>query len=260
MRPARPLDEAAMMMCVWCGPLFMVLMGSGLMIAHQLPVLSPNMTPEQLALFYRTHTNAIRTGILISFVSTALYLPFTAVISTQIRRMEGSTPILAYAQFAGGMGTIVALLFTMSLLIVAAFRPERAPEITQALHDMSWITNVITLNTYCIQYACIARATIKDNEYSDDPIFPRWIIYINYITGLSFVVDVMLAFYKTGPFAWNGLLALYVPFTCFGAWFICMAYVLTKAVRKQAREERALYGAYPTPDNALNGGLKHAGS
>ena len=88
------------------------------------------MTPEELATCYRTNTNMIRTGVLISFVATALYLPFTAVISTQLRRMEGSTPILAYTNFAGGMGIIVALLPTMSLLIIAAFRPERAPEIT----------------------------------------------------------------------------------------------------------------------------------
>jgi cellulose synthase/poly-beta-1,6-N-acetylglucosamine synthase-like glycosyltransferase len=255
MKRLRPLDEAAMMMCVWCGPLFMLLMGSGLIIAHQLPVLSPNMTADQLATFYRTHTNVIRTGILICFISTALYLPFTAVISTQLRRMEGSTPILAYAQFAGGMGTIVALLFTMSLLIVAAFRPERSPEITQALHDTSWITNVITLNTYCIQYAAIARATIKDNEFSDDPIFPRWIIYINYLTGMSFVVDVMLAFYKTGPFAWNGLVAMYVPFGCFSAWFLCMAYVLRKAIRKQAHQERELYLSQGAPGRATEEGL-----
>jgi hypothetical protein len=180
----------------------------------------------------------LRTGVLLSFVATALYLPFTAVISTQLRRMEGSTPILAYTQFAGGMGIIVALLLTMCLLIIAAYRPERAPEITQALHDASWITNVITLNTYCLQYAAIARAVIKDHEYSDDPIFPRWIIYINYLTGLSFVVDVMLAFYRTGPFAWNGLLSMYVPFTCFGAWFLSMHYVLVKAIRKQAQQER----------------------
>jgi hypothetical protein len=230
-----------MIMCARCGPAFVILFFSGLIISGQFPVLSPNMTPGQLAAYYRTDTNLIRSGLLISFVSSALYLPFTAVISTQLRRMEGSTPILAYAQFAGGMGTIVALLFTMSLLIVAAYRPERAPEITQMLHDASWITNVITLNTYCIQYAAIARAVIKDNEYGEEPIFPRWIIYINYLTGLSFIIDVMLAFYRTGPFAWNGLLALYVPATFFGVWFFSMAHVLTKAIRKQAQLEREQY-------------------
>jgi hypothetical protein len=247
MTTPRPLDEATLIMCARCGPAFVIIFFAGLIISGQFPVLSPNMAPEQLAAFYRTDTNIIRSGLLISFVASALYLPFTAVISTQLRRMEGSTPILAYAQFAGGMGTIVALLLTTSLLIIAAYRPERAPEITQALHDASWITNVITLNTYCIQYAAIARAVIKDNDYSDEPIFPRWIIYINYLTGLSFIVDVMLAFYRTGPFAWNGLLALYVPATFFGAWFFCMAHVLTKAIRKQAQLERVQF-QQPAPD------------
>jgi hypothetical protein len=179
----------------------------------------------------------IRIGLCIAFVATALYLPFTAAISSQLRRMEGNTPILTYAQLAGGLGGLVNFLIPMLLLLLAAFRPERSPEITQTLHDLAWMTMVIVLNTNCVQYFAIARAVIKDSDRNPDPIFPRWIVYVNYITGLSFFIDVLVAFYKSGPFAWNGLLCLYVPAVIWIVWIFSMTHVLTKAIRRQAHPE-----------------------
>jgi hypothetical protein len=236
------MDEHALILCARCGPAMLILYFVGMIIAGQFPVLSPAMSAQELAAYYQHNTDQIRFGMIIAFVATALYLPFTAVISAQMRRMEGSTPILTYAQFAGGMGGLVALLLPMVLLIVAAFRPERPPEITQALHDTAWILVVIILNSYCVQYFAFARAVINDNNFSAEPIFPRWIVYVNYMTGLSFFIDVMLAFYKTGPFAWNGLVGLYVAATCWTIWFFTMSHVLVKAIRRQAQLEREEFG------------------
>lgn len=250
MQHKRPMDEHALILCARCGPAMLILYFIGMIIAGQFPVLSPAMSAQELADYYRHNTDTIRLGMIIAFLSTALYLPFTAVISAQMRRMEGSSPILTYAQFAGGMGGLVALLLPMVLLIVAAYRPERPPEITQAIHDTAWILVVIILNSYCVQYFAFARAVINDNNFSADPIFPRWIVYVNYMTGLSFFIDVMLAFYKTGPFAWNGLVGLYIAATCWAIWFFTMSHVLIKAIRKQAHDEReefALHAATAQP-------------
>jgi len=245
MQSNRPMDEHTLILCARCGPAMVIIYFIGMIIAGQFPVLSPSMSAQELADYYRHNTDTIRFGMVISFLATALYLPFTAVISAQMRRMEGSTPILTYAQLAGGMGGLVALLLPMVLLIVAAFRPERPPEITQTLHDTAWILVVIILNSYCVQYFAFARAVINDNNYSAEPIFPRWIIYVNYMTGLSFFIDVMLAFYKNGPFAWNGLVGLYIAATFWGIWFFTMSHLLVKAIRRQALLEREELGLHP---------------
>lgn len=241
-KPEKPMDENALIFCAWCGPAFLLIYFGGLVIAKQFPALSPSMSAEQLAHFYQSDTNLIRTGLVIAFLGTAFYLPFSAVISSQIRRMEGSAPVLAYAQLIGGAGGLVNFLIPMMILILAAFRPYRSPEITQTLHDLAWLIMVILLTSNCVQYFAIARAVIKDHEHSAEPIFPRWIIYLNYITGLSFFIDVLLAFYKSGPFAWNGLLCLYVPAVIWTMWLFAMAYVLTKAIRRQAQLERGETG------------------
>lgn len=43
---------------------------------------------------------------------------------------------------------------------------------------------------------------------------------------------------KSGPFAWNGLVGLYIAATFWAIWFFTMSHVLVKAIRRQAQEER----------------------
>lgn len=239
MKSAKPLDEQALLFCAWCGPIFAVVYFGGLILAGQFPVFSPSLSAEEVANFYQTNTNWHRVGQVLAFLGATFYLPFQAVMSSQIRRMEGSSPINTYVQLSGGIATAcINFIIPQLFLITALFRPERAPEITQMLHDFAWITMLIILNTNCVQYFAIVRAVIKDNELNAEPIFPRWIIYINYLTGLSFFIDVLVAFYRTGPFAWNGLICLYIPATIWVAWIFAMTNVLIKAIRRQAQLER----------------------
>lgn len=233
-----PIDESVLIFCARCGPLFFLLYFAGQMIAGLVPVLPADLSAEQLANFYRSNTNMIRVGLCIAFVSAAFYLPFTAVIAAQIRRTEGSTPILTYIQLAGGLGTgFLNFLIPMLCLLTASFRPERSPEITQAFHDFAWLTMVIILNTNCVQYFAIGRAISRNHQLSDDPIFPRWIIYVNYVTGFSYFIDILIVFYKTGPFSWDGVVALYVTSVLWIIWIFSMAHVLVKAIRREAELE-----------------------
>jgi hypothetical protein len=41
----------------------------------------------------------------------------------------------------------------------------------------------------------------------------------------------LLTFFKTGPFAWNGLLAFWVPATVFGLWFWVVGFAVIKAIK-----------------------------
>ena len=43
----------------------------------------------------------------------------------------------------------------------------------------------------------------------------------------------LITFFKTGPFAWNGLLAFWVPLVIFFVWFLVMFVALLKTIREQ---------------------------
>ncbi len=46
----------------------------------------------------------------------------------------------------------------------------------------------------------------------------------------------IMPFFKTGPFAWDGLIAYWIPAFVFGGWFYFMAYHMIKAINRQTPE------------------------
>ena len=69
-------------------------------------------------------------------------------------------------------------------------------------------------------------------DKSPQPVFPRWFGYANLWVVLLLLPGQMIFFFKTGPFAWNGLIAFYLAFIVFAAWFPLAFYILRKAVTK----------------------------
>jgi hypothetical protein len=55
-------------------------------------------------------------------------------------RIEGNMSALAYLQLFGGALTVMVVPMSAAFRIVAAFRPERDPTMTQMLHDLGWLT------------------------------------------------------------------------------------------------------------------------
>jgi hypothetical protein len=50
----------------------------------------------------------------------------------------------------------------------------------------------------------------------------------------------MIIFFKTGPFAWTGVIGFWIPAAVFGVWYIVMTVVLLRAIRDEAAaDERA---------------------
>jgi hypothetical protein len=224
------------MFCAWCGPAFILFFMIGLLIAGFVPPPAASLTAQQIADVYRTNTDMVRLGVVIAFCAAVLYMPFIVVISVQLQRLEGRHPILAFIQMSIGVASMMILLLPPLLMIVAAYRPERAPEITQVINDLAWIMIIITLNTFMVQYIAIAVAIFRDR--SRDPVFPRWAAYINLWICFMFLPGPVLAFVHDGPFAWDGLLCFWAPLTAFTVWFLGMFVALRQAIQQQVRVER----------------------
>jgi hypothetical protein len=54
------------------------------------------------------------------------------------------------------------------------------------------------------------------------------------LTFALFLPDQLLFFFKTGPFAWNGLFAFWVPLSVFGGWFFMVSYLIRRDVLRQS--------------------------
>lgn len=216
---------------IWCGWIFAVLLGFGLLIAGFIPPPSPSLSADEIASIYQSRNGLIRIGLLMAVASNAFYLPFIAMISTQMRRMQGISLMPSYLQLgAGSLGTLMLLLPEMAFL-VTAFRPDRDPLQTLMLNDLGWLFFITPFPTFVAQNVGIALGILGDK--SAQPVFPRWLAYLNLWIGLLFVPAGLAFVFKTGPFAWSGIISFWVPAVVFFTWVLVMTVMLGKASRQK---------------------------
>ena len=219
-------------LCAWTGVVAMMMFFAGMLVMTFIPPLSPALNAEQVALVYQTHTTAIRSGAVLVLISSMLAAPFYAVVSIQLRAMEGDKrPVMAYAQLAAGTANILFFILPALLWVVAAFRPERPAEITHALNDLAWIITILPWPLTAMQMLVCGATILKHGARV--PIFPRWLAFYNLWSALLMAPGSLIPFFKTGPFAWDGLFAFWLPATVFGIWFVVMQVMVLKAIRAE---------------------------
>lgn len=193
----------------------------------------PSASAEEIAAIYQRDAFGIRLGMIVILVAGALFAPFVASIAAQMRRIEHRvTPVLSYTQLVAGTAGVLLFIIPAMIWTVAAYRPERSPEITQTLNDIGWMFFVMPFVLAFVQNLALGFAVISDKR--PRPVFPRWLGYFNFWIALLFVPGCLITFFKTGPFAWNGVIAFWVPAAIFGPWFFIVATYVIKAARQQA--------------------------
>jgi len=217
------------------------------LVTGYVPPPKANASADTIAAFYRDHADRLRLGLLLTFLAWAGWGALVAVMTTQLARIEGSRPVLAMLQLAAGTAGWVCLLIPTMLLAVATYRPERSPETTQTLHDIGWITAFMAITPFIVQAVTIGAAILQDT--SARPVFPRWLGYLNFWAALLFAPGGLLLFFKTGPFAYHGLLVFWVPFVAFGAWILILSWM----ARRAALDERAR-----APESAPAAGVRRS--
>ena len=226
----------------WCGPVFTVLLFGGWgLLAGFIPLISPHDSAAQVAAAWRDHHTLMLLGLTVAMFGIALTLPFYLVISVQMRRTELRLPILSILQLAAGIIITAILLIPMLVFVVGAFRPGRSPELDQLFNDASYIMLILPWPPIMVQVFAMAAATLTDRR--PNPVFPRWFGYLNIWVGFLVVPANMIIFFKTGPFAWTGVIGFWMPAAVFGLWYFIVTYVLLKAIRQEEAEDRALLGA-----------------
>jgi hypothetical protein len=224
------------------GPAFVVILLPAWYSMGFLPPVPPSLSAAEVAALYEEHRTGIRLGATLTMQFCIFGVAWTAAVAAQMRRIEGdSTPLLTYLQLACGTIGFMVLMIAPFAWTTAAFRPERAPELVYLFNDFAWLALIMPVMPAALQALAIAAATLSDRRA--EPIFPRWSAYLNLWAAVVFLPGALATFFKTGPFAWNGLFDFWLPLTVFCLWLPLMAVLVTQAARRQAREEAAATAA-----------------
>ena len=209
------------------GAAFVLLLFPAIIMMGLLPPVSPLRNANEIAQFWSTNTGLKRLGTVLMLAGSGLQAPFGALIAVRLRQMEGGpySP-LAYTQLVGTGLAVVAAIMPVFPFAAASYRPERDPQITQALNDLGWLPFIMNWPAATIQCLAIGFA-ILGATYE---VWPRWLGYFNLWCAFLFAAGGLVVLFKDGVFAWNGLLAFWMVAVFFGQWFLIMAWQLWLSV------------------------------
>lgn len=198
--------------------------------------MSSTMTANEVAAFYRDPQNLPRirySMIVFNWFGVAL-IPFLTLIVMQIRRMAHRTPILTYC-FLGCVAAAPTLFCMADLFwLLAAFRPDRDPELIQLFNDMAWVTFTGQVGFLVAQSVFLALAIYLDRQ--PQPVFRSWVGHFNLVVAVALAPAAFCALASDGPLAWNGLLSFWVKNGAIAAWIVVMGVVLGQAIYRRRRE------------------------
>ena len=217
----------------WSGVTYMVTLGLGwVAVAGFIPPPSPAAPAAEIAALFQTDTLRIRIGMVLVMVAALFMIPITAAAAKALAGAEGSVGILSFSALLGGAGNMCLTFYPATLWLWAAYRPERPAEVTHLINDLAWLQFVGGLTMLLGLPLAMAAAAFLDKR--PNPVFPRWTGYLSLWAVLLFAPGELLFFVHSGPFAWHGLFALYIPVVAFGTWMSVMVWALLRATPKLA--------------------------
>jgi hypothetical protein len=222
----------------WCGPLYglFALIGWWLLAGYW-PLHTPTDSPEKIAGFYSSdNVLSLRVGLIVMMWAAVLLLFFTSTTSSYISKIEGRSGTLTFGMLLGGFASAMLTFYPCLWWLTAAFRGDSRPQdITFLLNDVGWLQLVGGVSLVITMYSSVAIAALIDKR--PQPTFPRWSGFFSLWVLVLFFPGQLLFLFKTGPFAWNGLLAFWVPGTLFFGWFVVIGILLLKAINREQASE-----------------------
>jgi hypothetical protein len=216
---------------IYSGYAYIAFLLVGMATARFLPSQPPSLTPDQIAAVYTgDHLWRIRIGMMIALVGSTLYVPWTAMLAKLIMRVEGKAGVLTFCQIIAGCTNVLLTAYPTGYWMLGSFRPDRSPELIQLINDISWTQFLGVITPFFFVPISIAIAALLDKD--DDPLIPRWVGWFNIWFELTLLPLVIIFWFHSGPFAWNGIFGFYLPFFVFFCWFFVMTWTLKRSVHR----------------------------
>ncbi len=197
------------------------------------PPMSPTLSAEQVAAFYRDPENLPRirySMIMFNWFGVGI-VTFLTLIVMQIKRMAHRTSILAYCYLGCSTGGPVLFFLADLFWLIAAFRPERDPQLTQLFNDLAWISFTGQVGFIVAQCVFLALAILLDRQA--EPIFQRWVAHFNLLVAAAIAPAAFVATTLTGPLAWDGLVSFWIRNGAMALWLVVMTIMVGRNIHKQ---------------------------
>lgn len=230
------MNLKAQWISLWLTPFFVgVMLIAFLAFPGFFPPMSPQWSAEQVATFYADHAAMIRFSMITFNLCAIMLIPFFMVIVVQMKRMKTPSHVLAYS-YIGAVSTGATMFAIADIMwLVAAFRPQRDPQLVQLLNDLAWLIFIAPVGMFVVQNLCLALAICLDA--GSRPVFPRWVALFSILTAAAMTPAVFSVVFRSGPLAWDGAISFWLRLGAFSLNIAVMFVVVWRALRRQAAED-----------------------
>ena len=224
-----------------CVPLIILFFIGMMPMSGFIPPPSPMAGADEIVAFYKADLTMIRAGMVVAAISFTLLFGWCCAVAVWTYRIEKGFPILTFTQLVCGSGGAALTFMIFLVWSVASFRPDAyAPETILMLNDLGWFLFLWIVPPFSLWSIAQGWAILQDKR--DVPIYPRWVAYVCFWEALLMETTMLIAFFKQGPWAFNGLLGFYIPVIAYFIWMMVMTWHTHKAILRHARELEQGYG------------------
>jgi hypothetical protein len=233
------MNTPVMRVFLWSGVVLVAaLIGAQGWLMGFIPGPSPALSAQKIAQIFIERKDSILLGALIQCICWSFYATWAIPIVIFIRKMERSVPVLTYASLVNvGGGYVFFILIPMTWSVIA-FRAETLdPSIIQIMNDWVWFDWLFTWPSFSVWMFIIAAAIFFDHNVPT--VYPRWVGFFNVWSGLLIFPAGLIGFFKSGPFAYDGLISFWFAVCVFFGWMVVMTVTTFKVI---TAEDRRLAG------------------
>jgi len=178
------------------------------------PPPGPDLSAAEIAGYFQEHNTSLRIGLVLMAMCGPFYFVWSAAVSRIISRMEGPFGILSTIELLGGLLTGLVTFTPAVIWLTAAYRADVSPDTTvQTLYDYGWFFFDATFVCSALQQVALAVAIMRDDR--PQPLMPKWVAWVALLSAGTYLPLTLIAFFHSGPLAWNGLLCFWVVFVGF---------------------------------------------
>ncbi|MET0900397.1 MAG: hypothetical protein ABWY45_20985 [Mycobacterium sp.] len=199
------------------------------------PPMSPELSAQEVAAFYAENSAMIRFSMITFNLCAIMLVPFFMTIVVQMKRMKTPSHVFAYSYLAAVATGSTLFAIADIFWLVAAFRPERDPELTLLLNDMAWLIFIAPVGMIVVQNLSLALGIYFDAR--TQPVFPRWVAHLAILAAAVMTPAVCAVIFTSGPLAWNGVISFWCRLGAFALFLVVMFVALRRAIRQQETEQ-----------------------
>ncbi|AKC41403.1 hypothetical protein [Mycobacteroides chelonae] len=170
--------------------------------------------------------------------STFALFPVSALLVLIARRIERHAGLVTVMMGLTLATYLVMNFYTPFSFAVAAFRTERDPALVQYASDYGFLQFIGGIPMFLMVWILSAYAILVLSP-RHDPLIPRWFGYLNLWIAILYLPELLVFFFHSGPFAWNGVVGFWIPAILFIVYFAVSPAILVPAVRTLIAESES---------------------